>query len=189
MTSKEQKNRLLSLQRTPSRMSIRHNRKNIPAQEALTQKTPDLTEISIYQILLNKRQELNLETDDIAAYLKIKLRDVEAIESGNLDKMSLCLYVPGLIRSYGKFLKIDAKLIEQKIKLLPIESNVNNKKHQLLNIGENIDLTPTKESLVNFLVISALLFLTLLSIYNFYENKSAAIDSDNLIEEFKKIDL
>ena len=163
--------------------------KNIPTQEPLDQETPDLTEMSIYQILLNKRQELSLEAEDVATYLKIKLRDVEAIESGNLDKMSGRLYVPGLIRSYGKFLKIDGKLIEQKIKLLPIESNVNNKKHQLINIGENIDLTPTKDSLVNFLVISALLFLTLLSIYNFYENKSAAIDSDSLVEELKKIDL
>lgn len=148
-----------------------------------------LDEVSVGQILKNKRQKLKIEADEVAAYLKIKLRDIEALENDDLHKIIKHLYIPGLLRSYAKFLKIDQRIIEEKIKLLHIESNTNNKKHQLLNIGENIDLTPDQNFFVNFLALSILLFFILLSIYNFSENKKASISSDNLVEEMKKVDL
>ncbi len=153
------------------------------AQEAAKQ------EMSLSHILKSKRQQLKLEESDVAAYLKIKARDVEAIENSDVTNLARHLYVPGLLRSYAKFLQIDPQVIEEKIKLLHIESNTNNKKHQLINIGENIDLTPTRDSVHNLLLISVLLFFTLLSIYNFYENSNASISSETLVEEFKKIDL
>ncbi len=148
-----------------------------------------LDEVSVGQILKNKRQKLKIEADEVAAYLKIKLRDIEALENDDLHKIIKHLYIPGLLRSYAKFLKIDQRIIEEKIKLLHIESNTNNKKHQLLNIGENIDLTPDQNIFVNFLALSILLFFILLSIYNFSENNSISISSDNLVEEMKKVDL
>ena len=146
-------------------------------------------EVSVGQILKNKRQKLKIEIEDVAAYLKMKLRDIEALENDDLSSIIKHLYLPGLLRSYARFLKIDQRIIEEKIKLLHIEPNTNNKKHQLLNIGENIDLTPDNNVFVNFLAISVLLFFILLSIYNFSENKSPIINSDNLVEELKKIDL
>ncbi len=148
-----------------------------------------LDEVSVGQILKNKRQKLKIEADEVAAYLKIKLRDIEALENDDLHKIIKHLYIPGLLRSYAKFLKIDQRIIEEKIKLLHIESNTNNKKHQLLNIGENIDLTPDQNIFVNFLALSILLFFILLSIYNFSENNSISISSDSLVEEMKKVDL
>jgi hypothetical protein len=80
-------------------------------------------------------------------------------------------------------LKIDPQIIEENIKLLPVKSNVENKNHQLLNIGENIELTPTKDSVFNFFLVSVLLFLVLLSLYNSYEDKSNLITDQNLISE------
>ncbi len=148
-----------------------------------------LDEVSVGQILKNKRQKLKIEADEVAAYLKIKLRDIEALENDDLHKIIKHLYIPGLLRSYARFLKIDQRIIEEKIKLLHIESNTNNKKHQLLNIGENIDLTPDQNIFVNFLALSILLFFILLSIYNFSENNSISISSDSLVEEMKKVDL
>ncbi|NBV06736.1 MAG: hypothetical protein EBS06_05830 [Proteobacteria bacterium] len=152
------------------------------------QESQDLKEISIGNILRKKRIKLNIKPEEVASYLRIKLRDIEAIENDDLSKILKHSYVPGLLRSYANFLKIDARIFEKKIKLLHIESNTHNKKHQLLNIGENIDLTPDKDIFLNFSIISTLLFFILLSIYNFVENKSANISSESLVEELKKID-
>lgn len=153
------------------------------------QQNQRLEEISIGQILRGKRQKLKIEISEAASHLKIKSRDIESIENEDLSKILKHLYVPGLLRSYANFLKIDPRLIENKIKLLHIESNTHNKKHQLLNIGENTELTPDRNVFLNLLAISIALFFILLSIYNFSENKRTSIGSDSLVEELKKIDL
>lgn len=141
------------------------------------------------QILKNKRQEKGIKLSEIANYLHVKSRDIEAIENNDFSILTKHLYIPGLLRSYAKFLKIDNEIIEEQIKLLHIESNTNNRNHLLVNIGEPTSPTPDKDTFLNFAVISALLFFTLLSLYNFYENKTATISSDILEREFKKIDL
>ncbi len=141
----------------------------------------------IGDILQQKRQELNLEIKDIALYLKIKTYDIEALESEDWERITRHLYRPGLIRSYAKMLKIDDIIIEEKIKELPFESNVKNKKHKLINIGEEIDLTPSRDMFFNFLLISFLMFLILLSIYNGAEDKSRVLGTDALIEQMGKI--
>jgi cytoskeleton protein RodZ len=140
---------------------------------------------SLGQILKERRQSLGIEIIDVGAALRIKVRDVEAIENDDLSGVTKHLYILGLIRAYAKFLKIDQKIIEEKTRVLPIKSNVENKKHQLLNIGENIDLTPDKDSLFNFLLIGVLLFLVLLSLYNSAENKSDLITNETLIHELE----
>lgn len=146
-----------------------------------------LEEVFVGKILREKRQELKIEISEVSAYLRVKKHDVEGIENDDLASITKHLYVPGLIRSYAKFLKIDQKIIEEKIKSLPIKSNTENKKHQLLNIGENTELKPDKDSFFNFLLISILLFLVLLSIYNSYENKSSLITNQDLILELENV--
>lgn len=142
-----------------------------------------LTEISLGKILAEKRQNLKMEISEISSYLRIKPNDILAIENDEIGAIAKGLYVQGLITSYAKFLKIDQKIIEEKIKFLPIKSNVENKKHLLLNIGGNTELTPSKDSFFNFLLISILLFLVLLSIFNSLDNKSGLITNQNLILE------
>jgi len=149
--------------------------------ESITQES-----VLIGQILREKRHELRIEISAVSSYLRIKDRDVEGIENGDLDMITKHLYVPGLISSYARFLKVDKKTIDEKIKLLPIKSNVENKKHQLLNVGENLDLSPAKDACFNFLLISILLFLVLLSLYNSYEDKSDLITNKNLILELER---
>jgi len=145
-------------------------------------------EISLGQILQQKRQSLKMEIAEVSDYLRIKANDIEAIESDEISRISKHLYVLGLVRSYAKFLKVDQRIIEEKIKLLSIKSNVDNKKHLLLNIGENTELTPGKDSVFNFLLISILLFLVLLSLYNSSEDKSSIITNQELISELEKTD-
>jgi cytoskeletal protein RodZ len=142
-----------------------------------------LTEISLGKILAEKRQNLRMEISEISSYLRIKPNDILAIENDEIGAIAKGLYVQGLITSYAKFLKIDQKIIEEKIKFLPIKSNVENKKHLLLNIGENTELTPSKDIFFNFLLISILLFLVLLSIFNSLGDKSGLITNQNLILE------
>ncbi len=145
-------------------------------------------EISLGRILKEKRQNLKMDIAEISSYLKIKSNDIDAIESDDLGRITAHLYVLGLIRAYARFLKIDPKTIEEKIRLLPIKSNVENRKHQLLNIGENNDLSPDKDSFFNFLLISILLFLTLLLIYNSNAKKGSLITGQDLIQKLENID-
>ena len=152
------------------------------------QNQPSENDLPLGQILKNKRQQMGIASSVIASQLKIKIHDFEAIEDGDLSKITSHLYITGLLRSYAKFLKIDPQIVEEKIKSLPIESNTSNKRHQLLNIGENNELSPDKDTFFNFLIVSILLFLTLLSIYNFFENKSKPISSETINKEFQKIE-
>jgi hypothetical protein len=143
---------------------------------------------SVGEFLRDRRRNLKIEINDVSSFLKVKPHDIEAIEDDDLASITKHLYVPGLIRSYARFLKIDPQTIEENIRLLPIKSNTENKKHQLLNIGENTDLTPNKDSFFNFLLVSILLFLVLLSFYNSIEDKSGLITNKNLISELGKIE-
>jgi transcriptional regulator with XRE-family HTH domain len=143
--------------------------------------------ISFGELLRKKRQNLKMEISDVSSYLRIKINDIEAIENDEIEKIAKHIYAPGLIRSYAKFLKFDPKEIEENFRLLSFKSNTENKKHMLINIGENIDLTPDRDSVVNFLLISVLLFLALLSIYNSSDDKRSLISTSKLVAELEKI--
>lgn len=145
--------------------------------------------LSLGQILKEKREDLKMEIIAVSSYLKIKSRDIEAIESDDFSGLAKHIYVPGLIHSYAKILKLNEKFIEEKIKLLGIKSNVENKKHRLINIGKNNDLTPDKEQIFTALLFAVLLFLTLLSLYNSYDNKASLITNREIISEFENINL
>jgi cytoskeletal protein RodZ len=144
--------------------------------------------VDLGQILQQKRQSLKIEISAVSSYLKIKSRDVEAIERGDLKSITKHLYILGLIRSYAAFLKINREVIEEKIKFLSFKSNVQNKDHQLLNIGEQTKLMPNRDVFFNFILISILLFLVLLSLYGSYKNNGAMITNQSLINELEKID-
>jgi cytoskeletal protein RodZ len=143
-------------------------------------------EISLGKFLQQRRQELQMEIEKISAALRVKPRDLLSIEEDKIDQLiKRGLYAPGLIRSYAKHLKIEEKEIEKKISNLTFKSNTENKKHTLLNIGGESEITPPKDDFFNFLLISALLFLILLSIYNSFESKDSLITSQDLIQQLE----
>lgn len=143
------------------------------------------SEALLGKLLRQKREELKMEPREVSVYLKIKLNDVIAIEEGRLDAVTKHLYVPGLMKAYARFLKLDEKLVSEKTKLLPIKSNVENKKHLLVNIGENTELTPDKDMFFNFLLATILLFFVLLSIYNSSGNKDSLVTGKGLIQQLE----
>ncbi len=144
------------------------------------------TELGLGKLLRQTRQDLNMEIAHIASYLKIKAPDIEAIEDEKWNNVTKHVYKPGLIRSYAKMLKIDMATIEDRIRQLPFESNTKNQKHRLLNIGEEVEITPNHEMFFNFLLISILLFLALLAIYNASEKKTKLLTNQDLIIELEK---
>ena len=117
-----------------------------------------LDELSLGQLFKAKREFLKIETNEICNSLHIKKRDIEAIENDETSNLSTHLYIPGLIRSYAKFLQIDPKIIEERIKRLSLKSNTDNKKHLLINIGEHLEITPDHNMFFNMAVISILFF-------------------------------
>lgn len=139
---------------------------------------------SIGKILKAKRLESAISVEDSCAYLKVKKNDIEAIESDDFEKLSAHIYALGFVRSYAKFLKVETQ-IEEKVKNLLVKSNVENKEHLLVNIGEDKKFSPNRDLLFNALLVSILLFLVLLSIYNFVETDNNLISSEILIRELE----
>jgi cytoskeletal protein RodZ len=146
-------------------------------------------ELSLGQLFKAKREFLKIETHEICSTLNIKTRDIEAVENDDTSNLSTHLYIPGLIRSYAKFLKIDPKIIEERIKSLSLKSNTDNKKHLLINIGEHLEITPDRNMFFNMVVVSILFFLVLLSLYNSLENKSDLITNKDIILELENSNL
>jgi cytoskeletal protein RodZ len=139
------------------------------------------------QILQTRRKELNIEIQVICAKFNIKPKIIEAIENDDWKEVENISYITGLISSYANFLKLDAEIINQKIKDINIKSNVKNTKHRLVNIGEHIDLTPHKEMFINFAIASFLLFFIFLAIYNSSTSKENKIKNSFVIKEISKI--
>ena len=143
---------------------------------------------SLGKILQQKRKHLQVEIKTAARFLNVKESSIMAIEN---DEMKILqdkhLYAYGLIRSYAKFLKIDEKTIEEQIKLLHFKSNIENQKHLLLNIGEDDKHSPTKDDFFNFLLISILLFLILLSTYSINASKNS-ISIQEITSKLEQID-
>ncbi len=147
----------------------------------------DKIELTIGQILQQKRHSLNINIIEASSYLKVKVRDIEAIENDNFEEVTKHIYLLGLIRSYARFLKIEEKNIEEKITKVFVRSNVDNKEHKLVNIGEENNLVPPKDMFFNFLLISSLVFFVLLSIFNSLEKNSSIISSTKIIQEMENL--
>ena len=148
--------------------------------------THDFDQLSLGELLRINRENLDIEIKEIANFLKVRASDIALLENNDIEKIAKNIYIPGLIKSYGKYLKISAKIIDTKIQELSLRSNVEVKKHTLLNIGDNRELSPSKEFFFNSLVISTILFLFFMIFFSL-ERKNELINTDNIISEIQKI--
>ena len=146
----------------------------------------DFEQLTIGELLKINREKLNIKIEEIANFLKVRTRDIALLENNDIEKIAKNIYIPGLIKSYGKHLKISAKIIDIKIQELSLRSNVEVKKHILLNIGDSRELSPNKEIFFNSLIISTILFLFFVIFFSF-ERKNELINTDNIISEIQKI--
>ena len=148
--------------------------------------THDFDQLSLGELLRINRENLDIEIKEIANFLKVRASDIALLENNDIEKIAKNIYIPGLIKSYGKYLKISAKIIDTKIQELSLRSNVEVKKHTLLNIGDNRELSPSIEFFFNSLVISTILFLFFMIFFSL-ERKNELINTDNIISEIQKI--
>lgn len=141
------------------------------------------------KLLQMRRIELSIAVSQISSELRVKERDIEAIERGDMDFVSQHSYTTGIIRAYAKLVKMNSDEIQEGIKSLQIRSNTSNKEYNLINIGEEDEITPKQNSFINALFVSILLFLALLIFYNSYEKNNVSVTNSDLIEELEKIKL
>ena len=99
--------------------------------------THDFEQLTLGELLRINRENLNIKIEEIANFLKVRASDIALLENNDIEKIAKNIYIPGLIKSYGKYLKISVKIIDTKIQELSLRSNVEVKKHTLLNIGDN----------------------------------------------------
>lgn len=122
---------------------------------------------SLGSLLKSKRESLKISLDDVVRILNVKKNDVIALEENTLNKITKHLYVIGFIRSYAKILHIKNEIIEEKIKDLHFDCNTKNKKHQLVNFDKDDLKNPTKDNIINAILILTMLYLLLMSFNQF----------------------
>lgn len=144
-------------------------------------------ELTLGQILAQKRQEKNIEISEVTFALRVKSFDIKAIESDNYSSISKHVYVIGLIRSYAKFLGIDQRSIEQQIRSLRLKSNTENKDHKLVNLDEGDDLKPDTNFIFNASILGVVMISVFFLFYNYSENKSDEITASDLVNQLNKI--
>ncbi len=151
-----------------------------------TKEKNDFDHLTLGELLNQSREKLEIEIKEVANFLKVRPNDIKLLENNDIEKIAKNIYIPGLIKSYGKYLKINNKIINEKIQELSLRSNIEVKKHTLINLGDDRNLSPSKNffynSMIAFVVLS--LFFILLFIL---EHKNELINTKNIISDIQKI--
>jgi cytoskeletal protein RodZ len=146
----------------------------------------DFEQLSLGELLKINRENHNIKIEEISNFLKVRTSDIALLENNDIEKIAKNIYIPGLIKSYGNHLKINTKIIDEKIHELSLRSNVEVKKHTLLNIGDDRELSPNKEIFFNSLIISIILLFIFIIFFSF-ERKNELINTENITSEIQKI--
>ena len=140
----------------------------------------DFEQLSLGELLRLSREKAKIDIIEVANFLKVRSSDIKLLENNDIEKIAKNIYIPGLVNSYGKYLKINTKIINEKIQELSLRSNIDIKKHMLLNVGDSKNLSPSKEIFFNSLVASVILFFSL-------DRKNDLINTENIISDIQKI--
>ncbi len=137
-------------------------------------------ELSIGAILKQYRQINNIQISDISNLLKVKESDIIDLEKGNIHSSRSSIYIHGLIRSYGELLKIEPKLIKEKIKDLS----------ETYNVKSDINIVDSKSNIHYFpdvkLTIYSIVILIILYMIVFYGSGFFNLETDLLIKDLIK---
>ena len=64
---------------------------------------------AVGHLLVEARERMGLSVDEVASRLRLMPRQVQALESGNVDALPGPAFVRGFLRNYAKLLQIDAE--------------------------------------------------------------------------------
>jgi cytoskeletal protein RodZ len=124
--------------------TIKIKHKNIELEEGL----------SLGKILEHCRTKNDVQIKDVALSLMVKERDIVDLESDEIYLKKSAFYINGLVRSYGALLKIDDKVIKEKMSTLSFNSPILGK-FKLIDVQEGNKYNPGRK----YLSYSVLLLL------------------------------
>lgn len=75
----------------------------------LTTPASTLSLQAVGHLLVEARERMGLSVDEVASRLRLMPRQVQALESGNVDALPGPAFVRGFLRNYAKLLQIDAE--------------------------------------------------------------------------------
>ena len=146
----------------------------------------DFDQLTLGDLLRLTREKAEIDIKEIATFLKVRSSDIKLLENNDIEKIAKNIYIPGLIKSYGKYLKINSKIINEKIQELSLRSNIEVKKHTLINLGDDRNLSPSKNLYFNSVVMFVTLLLFLIIFFSL-EHKKEIINTKNIISDIQKI--
>ena len=146
----------------------------------------DFDQLTLGDLLRITREKAEIDIKEIATFLKVRSNDIKLLENNDIEKIAKNIYIPGLIKSYGKYLKINSKIINEKIQELSLRSNIEVKKHTLINLGDDRNLSPSKNLYFNSVVMFVTLLLFLIIFFSL-EHKKEIINTKNIISDIQKI--
>ena len=145
----------------------------------------DYDQLSLGDLLRLNRKKAEIDIKEVANFLKVRSNDIKLLENNDIEKIAKNIYIPGLIKSYGKYLKINSKIINEKIQELSLRSNIEVKKHTLINLGDDRNLSPSKNLFLNSVVIFITMFLFLIIFFSL-DRKKEIINTENIIFDIQK---
>ncbi len=122
------------------------------------------------------RETLKITIEEVSRSLKVKTRDIIAFEQDSFNLMTKHIYFTGFVKSYAKMLKIEDKTIGKYLKNITNDCNTKNKKYKLLNLDSEQNKSPSKDDLINAILIFTMIYLLLISFSQFKTQRLAITD-------------
>ena len=141
-------------------------------------------DMTIGEMLKHAREKINIDYDFVAAVLRVKIKDIIALEEDNAKLITSHLYLTGFIKSYAKLVKINEKIVEEKIKKLSISSNIDNKNYNLLIEDEDV-CKPNPETFFHAILLFIILYLILFCFDQF--KAKDMVTSETIINELNNL--
>lgn len=138
-------------------------------QDAQAESTPVPAAVpeTVGSVLRQARLERGLSIIDVTHAIKFGARQIEALERDGFDKLPGNTFVRGLIRSYGKYLRLDEAPLMALLgrQLAPVVSEV----HVPADIGTKIPLGGERRSAVPWMALALALVAVAIALGTYFE--------------------
>jgi len=143
------------------------------------------SEKTIGEALKDRREDLKITIEEVSRTLKVKVNDIIFLEQNSIHLINQGLYLKGFIKSYCLLLKIKDETIQDYIKNITQSCNTKNNKYQLINLHGEAS-SPSKDYLINALIVLVMTYLLLVS-FDQFKSKNSSI-TDLIINQLGKIE-
>jgi cytoskeleton protein RodZ len=123
--------------------------------------------LSLGEFLKTNRESLKISIEEVSHNLKIKPRYIIALEQDSFNLMTEHPHFAGFVKSYAKMLSIEDNIIEEYLKNTTYSYDTKNNKHPLLNLNNEQTKNPSKDDLINAILIFTMIYLLLISFSQF----------------------